>query len=557
MTFGEVDTAFLTRSPFNDRLKGLVDAVFERRAVPLLGAGVSDLRLSSKKDLMPGLARLLEHSFFGKPTEKDSLGTAAELAIYVRGHAHVCRELEIASWAPKPPAPAHRYLAMLAADGFIDEMITTNYDCCIENAWKALKLGEDHLDVVTDATELHQPRPRWCHCPRLYKINGCASKLAGVDDEKFPKAAEQILLTDTQLQGFRNGQERRWVRDLLRDRTRSRTLVLSGFASDEPQVWHVVRLILEELSALKEKVPNNKKDTKSVNPPRIWVAFYSRNIPFHLLTVLLEEAEIRNRQPLRRQPNHNLDNIFSAIDKGNFSPNGSHKGLDAGVFWRFVWRKVLQRTLSDPQGPVAKRFVAAMTGRSPCQRGREEDRVSQAWKGAVERTFEAIPLGEPTEWAKKEKDCEPEAIESSPGGPGITWASEKSKNHGRYIAVHRHPEYWINVVLMALAGFGDRIEGRIDNGEPRPHFSHGSLRLGAGVAQGRPRVTAQLKPVTEQLKCVELTVASGFLDALQLEASNRTEPRSADELTRWVQRPLLHSARKAQSDERKRRRMHK
>ncbi len=426
------------------RFGKFVDAIREQRVVPLLGAGVSAQRIDTAKDLVAKLADLFkQEKRIPKPSKSDSLARVAELAIRVHGYAKTCQTLKIPSWADKAPAPAHRYLAMLAADGMIDEIISTNYDCCIEKAWKGLGRNDGPF-VITNSMELNGSRPRWNGSRLyLYKINGCAANLKramGNGSDKEEAAAEKILLTDTQLQGFGKRDERRWVRDLLRDRTRSRTLLLSGFGSDEPQVWHVIRLILEELTLLKNGSKNAHSEGAEPTP-RLWVSLHGNHLPFHILTALADEAELRGRKPLKDGENAGFDNIFSQIDATFFGLACDQK-LDAGAFWRKVWLEVLKRNLEDREGPVATVFVRSMVGRHPRHRFPGDAKFFAGWKKIVKEVFDHIPLDEPPGW--DEPSGSKENQQGVPGAPGIAWAED------RYLTVLEEPEFWTVLVLSTF-----------------------------------------------------------------------------------------------------------
>ena len=450
MAFGDVPVDKVVEGTVKDRLSRFVDALRERRVVPLLGAGVSAGRIALASELISKLKKLIDTQRFDTPIPSDSFARAAEFAIRAKGHDEVCEKLNIKGWADKAPNPAHRYLAMLAVDGFIDEIITTNYDGCFENAWNALGVRGGHLHVITDATELHHRRSAHGTDLRLYKLNGCARKL-----KDGRAGAESILITDSQLQGFQKGQERRWVRDLLRVTTRSRTLVLSGFSSDEPQVWQVVRLILEELGAL-----SGGGQEPPEASPRLWVALYEDTIPFHLLMALSDEAQLRGREPLKRGGNGKFDNVFSMRDSEAIGlPCG--QGLDAGCFWRRVWIEVFCRSLTDPEGAVPRAFVRTVTGRD--MRGRpEEAHLLKVWESVVdEALLHSAVFTEPDAWKGEEHH---------PGSPGITWAGD------RYVSIRDEPEYWVGVILLSLVRVeGDELVGTVVEQEPVPGLRRGAL----------------------------------------------------------------------------------
>lgn len=65
------------------------------------------------------------------------------------------------------------------------------------------------------------------------------------DRTALEKAAERIVLTERQLQTFR---DQGWAHDLFKDRARTRALLFCGFGSEEPQIRHTALALMEEFS---------------------------------------------------------------------------------------------------------------------------------------------------------------------------------------------------------------------------------------------------------------------------------------------------------------------
>ncbi len=436
---------------------------------------------------------------------------------------------------------------MLAADGFIEEMITTNYDCGIEAAWKALapRSGprhEERLRVVTRPTGMDRPRPRWQQAaPILYKINGCAGELkAAIEREQYDpraaqEAAERILLTESQIQGFRGAGDRQWVRDLIRDRTRSRVLVLSGFGSDEPQVWHLIRAVQEELAALAGRTDGTSDASRDHRPydndphreadkrPRMWAVLYGQKIPFHILSALLDEADIRDlrrrdacsSEGRKAERRFLLDNFFSGYAAEQFRARPWSGGrLDAGDFWRWVWTKTLERSLEDREGRVAQTFVQAVLGRPPRAADPEARTLFELWASLVKNYFFEIPLDEPrtlsacSRWHLR---CEKDA----PGAPGMAWDGT------RYLPVHEEPTYWTQVALLAAVKAEEL--GR-DKGKKSPAEQEDSGADGPP----RPRVSVELRVVREGVEPVPVLALGGYHPgALDADAWKRVRTLAA------------------------------
>lgn len=149
--------------------------------------------------------------------------------------------LRIAKYKDLKPTKAHIAIAKLAREGLLNEVITTNYDCNFEKAYEAISGGE-HFDAIASLDDYRRNGAKNGDINRLkvYKVNGCANKLGDGSD---PKEYESILLTERQLQKWRN---RQWAADIFRDRLRSKSLMFTGFGSDEPQVHHTVQTVLDE-----------------------------------------------------------------------------------------------------------------------------------------------------------------------------------------------------------------------------------------------------------------------------------------------------------------------
>jgi hypothetical protein len=261
-----------------ERFDIILGHVLRHRVVPFVGAGISrNARIDGCPDFEPDL-RFLEsllqkrigeeikkrasagqplspecelYELHHKNGEKMSFDQVAEIGCSLFGQEEVCRVIRLPDLEKLVPLPAHYALACLALEGLIDEVISTNWDCCIERAMKALT-GINARDrcrsicVITDLDSYrrHGARRRTqdgAAVLKLYKINGCAKRLS-----KGPaNGARDIMVTERQLQDFG---VRSWARDMLKDRARSRTLVFSGFGSNEPQVRHTVLQLLSEFS---------------------------------------------------------------------------------------------------------------------------------------------------------------------------------------------------------------------------------------------------------------------------------------------------------------------
>ncbi|MBK5047276.1 SIR2 family protein [Burkholderia sp. R-70006] len=174
-------------------------------------------------------------------------------------YAELVQTLDIHEFAELDPTAAHFYLAFLAREGLITEVVTTNYDCNLERAYEATWPTQAPVsastacaifDLTSFATNAARsshwtPGADTAHPLKVYKINGCAAQL-----KREPGHAVDILLTASQLQDWR---ARRWAADFFRTKVRTACIVTVGFGSDEPQVVHTLQQVLEEFSGIRPK----------------------------------------------------------------------------------------------------------------------------------------------------------------------------------------------------------------------------------------------------------------------------------------------------------------
>lgn len=295
-----------------NRFERLLNRLEQGCVIPFVGAGISDKakikndtdfspkvsamknNLATKLNSMPGNSNLVNsliqnHNYeindiakgckrktedncrkIGKHIENTgyiSMDRLAEIHEWLLGEEKTCDVIDIEKFAFLDPRAAHQYLAYLARDGLITEIISTNYDCCIERAFKKSFLFDDAnnhpIAVIRDLLEYRKyggklktpdsPRKSILH---LYKINGCASNDSS--------SASRIILTERQLQNFR---DEKWVEDMLKDRARRRNLLFCGFGSEEPQVRHTALGISKEFQTTAEQFDNTDDISKLPNAP--------------------------------------------------------------------------------------------------------------------------------------------------------------------------------------------------------------------------------------------------------------------------------------------------
>jgi hypothetical protein len=232
-----------------------------------------------------------------KREQHHSLGWLADLGTLLWGHREVCRTIKIEQFAYLNPLPAHRYLAYLAREGLVTEIISTNYDCCIERAFNDSFGfdGERPIAVIRNLADYrqqggcqsHRGQPRL----RLYKINGCAGKYekALKNAEESPTeglshweaTARSIILTERQMQDFRDAH---WAKGLLQDRGRCKSLFFCGFGSEEPQVRHAVIALAAEFENPSANLYRPDDVAKLANAP--FLAAYDKKLSFPQIQIL-------------------------------------------------------------------------------------------------------------------------------------------------------------------------------------------------------------------------------------------------------------------------------
>ena len=361
----------MTNDLFN-RLKRLQSRLCDMRVIPFLGAGVSQKASHSEDgDFKPTvqymkdkLYKRFKKEFKGESpnnggnnedillnkldklidSSKDNLDRISEVCEWLLGHEEVCNTIEIDKFAGLKPLPAHRFLAYLAREGLITEIITTNYDCCIENAFintfgpSRINEGRDAHVCITDLAEYRKyggrrftrssPRRSILH---IFKINGCAGRYTAEG------LHERIILTERQLQSFRN---ENWAKDLFRDRARSHTLVFSGFGSEEPQVRHTALNIIREFRAISSSPHNSLTPEEISELPNAPFIASCAHLSFTQMQIL--DAFMTAHKPCLS----GMERI-KAAELNGFSENdadyigdkkaGSPCKLSADIFWRWVY----------------------------------------------------------------------------------------------------------------------------------------------------------------------------------------------------------------------------
>lgn len=404
----------------------LLAAVIQRRVVPFVGAGISQgahlpppstWRPSVAhltRELLKSLARYLRERSLTAPWLRNqirtqlglpavvrsgthsndkqtpgrkpavgrpiSLDRAAEVHTWIFGAHETCEKLRIANFTRLCTRPAHRYLVRLAREGLISEIISTNYDTCIEKAFADSYPGRQPtrnttIFAIASLADYREHGGGRSSTLRVFKINGCADRFMkeGESAEQEPDAHKRkrrrdqcgshILLTERQLQTF---QDRSWAEDLFRDRARSHALVFSGFGADEPQVRHTFLSLADEFQ--------NQTEYQE-DPARLWlrqnapfVVSYEEHLSFSQTQLLrafaaAHEVPYTTYGPQPAPDSNHLTGADRRILNPEFldvsPPNRARpielaeppRTLPADEFWRLVYasamRSVLQQAIED------------------------------------------------------------------------------------------------------------------------------------------------------------------------------------------------------------------
>lgn len=247
----------------NPVFQQVCNRILAKECIPFLGSGVSD-ECQYLDDISPDFKNREGHKLDGlksalstESADETSLGELCEKFLWKRTDKtlhealkELVEQLQIKEFRKLIPTNAHHCLALIAREGLLPLIFTTNYDTSLERAF-VKSFGEEwenndssHISVIHDQASCTNQRSgeqgsgKVLH---LYKINGCADALSREKDYH-----SKILLTTTQLQSWR---DRRWAKDTFQVALRSNTMLFSGFGSDEPQVIHTIHQILDEYSS--------------------------------------------------------------------------------------------------------------------------------------------------------------------------------------------------------------------------------------------------------------------------------------------------------------------
>lgn len=320
-----------------------------------------------------------------------SLCHLAELGSTLFGATAVCEQLGIHEYAELSPEPQHRYLAYFVREGLISEIITTNYDCCLETALSQSFLpGEDRsrIGVVRNFEEYRQEGSRHTAVDNvlLHKINGCAGAYSlareAYDRSKttenklsWDAEARRIVLTERQLQSFR---DQSWAQDIIRDRFRRRRLFFSGFGNDEPQVRHTVLALISEFMNGERNSSSPEAALDLPNAP--FLHSFNGTLSFNQLQMLVAFVDAHSEPQLpTNPPSRRIEPVYRNV----LGPGTQGSTLPASDLMGQLFRRVLlglvSRSLRDGEP-----FVVWLSEILPEWR---------AWVGTLRRVFDPSRRG--------------------------------------------------------------------------------------------------------------------------------------------------------------------
>ncbi len=259
----------------------------------------------------------------------EKLGELSELYLWEfkdsdKPYKSLVELLKITKYRDLKPTDAHTAIAKLVREGLLSEVLTTNYDCNFEKAYEEISGGK-HYDAISSLDDYRKNGAKNGDINRLkvYKVNGCAEKLG---DGSAPQKCESILLTERQLQKWRN---RQWASDVFRDRLRSKSLIFTGFGSNEPQVHHTVQTVLDEYT---DELEGNLEKPVLETPAAPIVAIYDPQPSFHQQQIVKTYALHHKQDP---QDGDQL--IIRHPETGN--------NLLADVLWEGIYERVIRSVI--------------------------------------------------------------------------------------------------------------------------------------------------------------------------------------------------------------------
>ena len=285
-----------------------------------------------------------------KAASANQLGCLSELYLWEFasldvGYKSLVEVLKIDQYRDLCPTPAHYYIAKLSREGLINEVITTNYDCNFEKAYVELS-GASNSDVISCLDDYRKKGAEIgdvnVNRLKLFKVNGCAERLVDTD---FKKRYESILLTERQLQKWRN---RQWAADVFRDRLRSKSLIFVGFGSDEPQIHHTLQTVLDEYT---DELEDNDKEVLETHSAPI-VAVFDAYPTFHQQQIVNTYALHHKKHP-------------QGGDKLIIRHPDREQNLTADELWKSIYERVARTLIVEALKTSIQSMNASFTSVLP------------------------------------------------------------------------------------------------------------------------------------------------------------------------------------------------
>ncbi|EJP3280092.1 SIR2 family protein [Vibrio cholerae] len=285
-----------------------------------------------------------------KAASANQLGCLSELYLWEFasldvGYKSLVEVLKIDQYRDLCPTPAHYYIAKLSREGLINEVITTNYDCNFEKAYVELS-GASNSDVISCLDDYRKKGAEIgdvnVNRLKVFKVNGCAERLVDTD---FKNRYESILLTERQLQKWRN---RQWAADVFRDRLRSKSLIFVGFGSDEPQVHHTLQTVLDEYT---DELEDNDKDVLETHSAPI-VAVFDAYPTFHQQQIVNTYALHHKKHP-------------QGGDKLIIRHPDREQNLTADELWKSIYERVARTLIVEALKTSIQSMNASFTSVLP------------------------------------------------------------------------------------------------------------------------------------------------------------------------------------------------
>jgi len=277
-------------------------------------------------------------------------------------------KLKIEQFCKLKPTKAHYYIAFLVREGLISEIITTNYDCCMEKAYliildsgydlqKTNKPDSPVFRIFDNKTFSKYASKKYfndlndSYCLKVYKINGCSYAVSN-DDADY----DTILLTKTQLQNWR---KRQWAADFFRYKLRSTSLFFSGFGSDEPQVIHTIQTVFEENDDISNNAQRDQNNNDIFNLPNSPIISVFKNKPSFVHNYIAKQFCIHNGIDIKE-----ADKLI--INKETLDEEtDENKTFPADELWERIYKGILKRLIKKALMYASKPSNASFTAFIP------------------------------------------------------------------------------------------------------------------------------------------------------------------------------------------------